>query len=553
MKRRLFAVLLAFCLIAGSALNVCAADGPNENAGNYSYIQFAKVLNEAPYWDTVCVLFSGSGEELLPQSGAEYDKETNTITLTDYNHPDVHLSTNEMGDDLKLKLVGENHLASITVWGYGYGGNLSIIGDGSIVINEERTSPYGAVRMMAEDTQGILKIGSDVTFEAYKSSEDVDPLVYDGTVGFFSCRTARNPFVIEGILESELQMTEDSGKEIEYEKTTLTTKEGDYDAVTLDCATKEGDEKLYGLEKISYTDYIDDTLQDVSKWQIYELVPCEGLPSGNSHLACLVTTTEDDTWPAEYVKTGEEVTAKKEDWSYGQFRSVIKDTVTGETFVWGSDEIVYPPEGGWGTAYYSVYKILKTYTRTHYYYGEIECAVIAPVEGLRNLTDDISMLPDGYEFETRPSGTYNFTYINDIIKVTPNITSDSDTETVSDTDVQSDTDSDTETVSDSDVQSDTESDTESDTDTEPETVTCKYGDVNNDGRISALDSFILQRYVAGAVELADYQRILGDVTDDGTITAKDYVDIQRYSAKGISNYKTGEAVEIPAELIELIK
>ena len=33
------------------------------------------------------------------------DESSNTITLTNYNHPNTSLNTNEMGDDLKLKLV----------------------------------------------------------------------------------------------------------------------------------------------------------------------------------------------------------------------------------------------------------------------------------------------------------------------------------------------------------------------------------------------------------------------------------------------------------------
>ena len=56
--------------------------------------------------------------------GAVYDKATNTITLTNYNHPEMTLATNEMGDDLKLHLVGDNHIAELVVWGFGWGGNL---------------------------------------------------------------------------------------------------------------------------------------------------------------------------------------------------------------------------------------------------------------------------------------------------------------------------------------------------------------------------------------------------------------------------------------------
>ena len=131
---------------------------------------------------------------------------------------------------------------------------------------------------------------------------------------------------------------------------------------------------------------------------------------------------------------------------------------------------------------------------------------------------------------------------------------DSDTEVDTDSATDSDTEVDTDSASDSDTEVDTDSSTDSDTDdpkdTPDEPIKALVGDVNGDGRISAFDSFILQRYIAGVIELTDYQHILGDVTGDGKIAAKDYVDIQRYSVKGISNYKTGEIVEFPAERIK---
>ena len=72
-----------------------------------------------------------------------------------------------MGDDLKLKLVGDNHISSLVVYGFGWGGNLEIIGDGSLTINENKTSS-AAIAFMAEGTQGSLKVGSEATVTAYK-------------------------------------------------------------------------------------------------------------------------------------------------------------------------------------------------------------------------------------------------------------------------------------------------------------------------------------------------------------------------------------------------
>ena len=135
--------------------------------------------------------------------GAVYDKATNTITLTNYNHPEMTLATNEMGDDLKLHLVGDNHIAELVVWGFGWGGNLEITGDGSLTINENKTSQRGDP-LYGRGNTGLLKVGSNASVTAYKSASK-----------HLFCTFYRQhlnlPFT--GNLETELALTADSGIE----------------------------------------------------------------------------------------------------------------------------------------------------------------------------------------------------------------------------------------------------------------------------------------------------------------------------------------------------
>ena len=42
--------------------------------------------------------------------GVTYDKSTNTITLQDYDGKNKAIITNEMGDDLKVNVIGTNHI-----------------------------------------------------------------------------------------------------------------------------------------------------------------------------------------------------------------------------------------------------------------------------------------------------------------------------------------------------------------------------------------------------------------------------------------------------------
>ena len=133
LKRKLLAGLLTLCMAVGMAVPAFAANGPS--FGDYSSA-YLRLGNSEDGYQT---LFANSGQ-IDDVSGAVYDKASNTVTLTNYNNPTNILVANEMGDDLKLKLVGDNHISSLVVYGFGWGGNLEIIGDGSLTINENKTS-----------------------------------------------------------------------------------------------------------------------------------------------------------------------------------------------------------------------------------------------------------------------------------------------------------------------------------------------------------------------------------------------------------------------------
>lgn len=54
------------------------------------------------------------------------------------------------------------------------------------------------------------------------------------------------------------------------------------------------------------------------------------------------------------------------------------------------------------------------------------------------------------------------------------------------------------------------------------------GDVNMDGRIDILDATLIQKYVAGIVELSAEQKHLADYINDGDITVVDATKIQKF-------------------------
>ena len=98
--------------------------------------------------------------------GATYDAASNTLTIDNYRHPENALSVNMMGNDFRLNVVGECELAGITVWGDGWGGSITITGNGTLTVNENRTIP-NAIILNAEYVEASLTVDSDVTLNLY--------------------------------------------------------------------------------------------------------------------------------------------------------------------------------------------------------------------------------------------------------------------------------------------------------------------------------------------------------------------------------------------------
>ena len=113
--------------------------------------------------------------------------------------------------------------------------------------------------------------------------------------------------------------------------------------------------------------------------------------------------------------------------------------------------------------------------------------------------------------------------------------SDTDTDTAEDTNSDTDTDTsdDTNTGTDTDTNTDTNTDTDKQTDDTPKRM---YGDVDGDGKVTAKDSMLIQRYVINLKQLDDIQFKAADVNADGKVTNKDALEILRYTIN-LSNNK----------------
>ena len=396
LKRKLLAGLLTLCMAVGMAVPAFAENGPSSGDMSSAWVQLVQ-------GETGKFLYSNSGK-VDTVEGAVYDKSTNTITLTNYNHPDTALITNEMGDDLKLHLVGDNHIAELVVWGFGWGGNLEITGDGSLTINENKTSQTAAIRFMAEGTQGLLKVGSNASVTAYKSAGEK---TY--SAAFVSTTSSTLPFT--GNLETELALTANSGIEGETTERENVIFESVYVAQDWKVLTKGEDGKKYG---VSYgTIYTGSDLTNGKPvGYIHELVKVEGLPSQKEYLAVQIATVdglEKDALPEGYTDSGETISAKIGDIS--SMTVLIKD---GQRFYWGVD----PNQSQW-----LVYQTAVDNVTAEDWGQTTLTKIVVPVagEGVSGATEED--IPAGYTTNVVKTGMYSYYCTNDVIKVSPSGTS----------------------------------------------------------------------------------------------------------------------------------
>lgn len=159
-------MLAVLCMWVGCVMTVQAANGPNTGEYSAAYIN---IYNRGGTNTNHFVYVTGS-QKAETVKGAVYDKKTNTLTLTNYKHPTMSIEANEMGDDFKIKLLGDNQIKSLIVWGYGYGGSVEILGDGTLTINKNKGKNCG-ITMQPEGTKAVLKVSGKAVVDVYAGTD----------------------------------------------------------------------------------------------------------------------------------------------------------------------------------------------------------------------------------------------------------------------------------------------------------------------------------------------------------------------------------------------
>ena len=210
--------------------------------------------------------------------GVTYDKTTNTLTLDNVKLPDT-LTLYYMGDDFKLRVVGECELGYICVNNYfnNYSTSLNITGTGTLSVNKDKKNDE-AMYFYA-DGQGLmhLDIASSVTVHLY-ANENADEYYPQNVMRIWS--TYADPAITvggEAIPEAKSrQKTETIYETVnaawysnpDYESprgkrvTSKTDPDGIYAVEEVQRYTEEGYEPGWCVTKYNYSPEFDTVIPD---------------------------------------------------------------------------------------------------------------------------------------------------------------------------------------------------------------------------------------------------------------------------------------------------
>ena len=178
MKKKILSMFVALITtISLVSTSVYAANGP---MGEFSYGDETYYLAYINFLETdengqviIDEDFNAVGKTVFSNNtvqnelaGAGYNRNTNTLTITNLSADNMIMETNVMGDDFTLNVVGNCSIGQIKVWGDGYGGTLNIVGDGTLTVNANEIYD-NAIVLNAESSNSALKFGAGVKVNLY--------------------------------------------------------------------------------------------------------------------------------------------------------------------------------------------------------------------------------------------------------------------------------------------------------------------------------------------------------------------------------------------------
>ena len=389
------AVVLAVSASVSFAVpQVKAANGPCDT-GDWAYA-YINVRNG----EESNLLFSSEGTNSI--DGMSYDRESNTLTLNNYKSSTTVIVTNMMGDDFKINLVGDNEIGSIDSYGDAWGGSINISGNGSLVINADKSDDYG-IAFFAEGTNSVLSVADTCNVTIYSGSK---------AVVYTSDNLTNKPIKDNGTLKENVTYNVSHPLEISR----LCARYYEYDPYTTNIVYKNETDNtsLYYIKELTYIEPAKVT------YTLYKLTTKKAM--GDVYYADKVG--EYDNIPAGYTKTtlDNPISYYESDSGSGGTSQVIINTATNEKYV---SAYVYENK----TSYYRICKLLEKLGVDERSNDELWLIDYDNPVATYNPVVESDNLPDGYKYDgTEIEGLYNVECVADKLTFTAKSSSDNTTD-----------------------------------------------------------------------------------------------------------------------------
>ena len=395
-SKKMAALVTAVVLAVSAAVSfavpqVKAANGPCDT-GDWAYA-YINVRNG----EESNLLFSSEGTNSI--DGMSYDRESNTLTLNNYKSSTTVIVTNMMGDDFKINLVGDNEIGSIDSYGDAWGGSINISGNGSLVINADKSDDYG-IAFFAEGTNSVLSVADTCNVTIYSGSK---------AVVYTSDNLTNKPIKDNGTLKENVTYNVSHPLEISR----LCARYYEYDPYTTNIVYKNETDNtsLYYIKELTYIEPAKVT------YTLYKLTTKKAM--GDVYYADKVG--EYDNIPAGYTKTtlDNPISYYESDSGSGGTSQVIINTATNVS------AYVYENK----TSYYRICKLLEKLGVDERSNDELWLIDYDNPVATYNPVVESDNLPDGYKYDgTEIEGLYNVECVADKLTFTAKSSSDNTTD-----------------------------------------------------------------------------------------------------------------------------
>lgn len=364
------AAMLAFLMCAACLLVPAKGENGPCDTGDwaFAYISVGNDGDSSNPQGEYKTIYSVNSKDISTVEGISYDRASNTLTIENYNNTKNRIAMNMMGDDFKINIKGENHIGELVSYGDGWGGSITLTGNGTLYINEDK-SYETAIYMNAENTKSVLTVGSECSVYVYSGLNAI----------VSSSNTTSDIIKAEGKLSSQLQT------EVTHpvKKTMIFAGYfGDIFPWEGNVYTKEGDSAKYDCLRSTKSD-------GTVTFCYYELKKYNGFDKGYIG----VKKEELSEKSSDYKMTDEIVKWYSADSLNGSTTALVKDTKTGEE----AYAVVSKYDSATGNSKGYLCKIIANFGIDEYNQETCLVDIDNPVADIAYPNEYDVKLPDGYE------------------------------------------------------------------------------------------------------------------------------------------------------------